>query len=53
MSKRLKIMLSVVGVVAALGVLHIWQNVGFEKLGLGGAKKAGEENFRVGFLPVT
>jgi NitT/TauT family transport system substrate-binding protein len=51
MSKSLKVALVSVGMVAALGLLHVWQNVGFKNLGLG---RAAETNkFRVGFLPVT
>lgn len=54
MSKRVKVVFGVIAVVAGLGVLHLWQNVGFENLGLGGAKQvADEKRFRVGFLPVT
>lgn len=53
MSKATKIILIVAGVVAALGFLHVWQNVGFENLGLGGKQAAAEKKFRVGFLPVT
>jgi len=53
MSKRTKAVLTVVGVVVALGVLHLWQNVGFENLGIGGKQAAEEKKFRVGFLPVT
>lgn len=54
MSKRLKVSLTVVLVVAGLGFLHLWQNVGFENIGIGGNKQLVEESsFRVGFLPVT
>jgi len=53
MSKRTRTFLTVVGVFAVLGFLHIWQNVGFENLGIGGKKAADEKKFRVGFLPVT
>ncbi|MDZ7364005.1 MAG: hypothetical protein ONB46_25315 [candidate division KSB1 bacterium] len=53
MSKGTKTVLIVVGVVVALGVLHVWQNVGFENIGLGGKQAAEEKKFRVGFLPVT
>ncbi len=52
MSKGTRTVLTITGVVVALGVLHVWQNVGFENLGLGG-KQAAEKKFRVGFLPVT
>lgn len=55
MYKRLKkIALFVSGLYVGLSVLHAWQNIGFEKLGLGGAEKAtAASRFRVGFLPVT
>lgn len=53
MSKGTKTVLITFGVVVGLGILHIWQNVGFENLGLGGEKAAEEKKFRVGFLPVT
>ncbi len=54
MSKSFKVGVVVVGLIAGLGLLHIWQNVGFENLGLGGANKVAEaKKFRVGFLPVT
>jgi hypothetical protein len=53
MSKRTKAVLTFAGVIAALGFLHVWQNVGFENLGFGGKQAAEEKKFRVGFLPVT
>jgi len=53
MSKGVKAILSVVGVFVVLGFLHIWQNVGFENLGIGGKEAAEGKKFRVGFLPVT
>jgi hypothetical protein len=53
MSKRLRVVLTVIAVVAGIGILHLWQNVGFENLGLGGKQAAEEKKFRVGFLPVT
>jgi hypothetical protein len=55
MYKRLKkISLVVIGLYVGLSVFHVWQNIGFEKLGLGGLKTATEATrFRVGFLPVT
>lgn len=51
MSKGTKTLLIAVGVVATLGGLHLWQNVGLEKVGFG--SKSGAQKFRVGFLPVT
>lgn len=51
MSKRLKIFLVVVGAVAILGILHLWLNVGFDKLSLSsGSRSAEVATFRVGFL---
>ena len=50
-----KITLYVLGIYLVLVVLHLWLNIGFDKLGLGSSKTiAGEtERFRVGFIPVT
>lgn len=53
MSKGTKSILTIVGVVAVLGALHVWQNVGVEKIGLGSKPGADTKQFRVGFLPVT
>jgi hypothetical protein len=50
----MRVVVTVAGVVVALGFLHIWQNIGFENLGIGDGKQAAEgKKFRVGFLPVT
>ncbi len=53
MSKGTKALVAFVGVIATLGVLHVWQNVGFENIGFGSKPGAAEKKFRVGFLPVT
>ncbi|MBI1805528.1 MAG: ABC transporter substrate-binding protein [Ignavibacteria bacterium] len=54
MSKQLKIFLTVIGVVAVIGILHFWLNVGFNKSGISNSGNVAEEaTFRVGFLPVT
>ena len=53
MSKLVKILMSVAGAVLLLGFLHVWLNVGFDKLVLGRSDVADEATFRVGFLPVT
>jgi NitT/TauT family transport system substrate-binding protein len=54
MSKSFKVGAIAIGVIAGLGLLHIWQNVGFENVGFGGANRVAEgRKFRVGFLPVT
>ena len=37
---------------AIITLLHVWLNIGFNKLGLGGSAD-GHEAMRVGFLPVT
>lgn len=55
MSKALlKLVLGMFAAVVVLGVLHAWQNIGFDRLGFGAAAKDKRaEKFRVGFLPVT
>lgn len=53
MSKGTRTLLIAVGVVATLGGLHLWQNVGLENVGFGSKPGAEEKKFRVGFLPVT
>jgi len=52
MSKGVKIIVSLLTTYAALAFLHIWLNVGFDKLAVGGSSQA-ESPRRVGFLPVT
>ena len=52
MSKGLKIILTVIAIFIGISILHVWLNIGFDKLGFG--KRAEDEaSFRVGFLPVT
>lgn len=55
MNKLAKTCLYVFTAVAAIAVLHIWQNVGFDrlKLKLLSRGEVATETFRVGFLPVT
>jgi hypothetical protein len=52
MSKGIKIILAVLVMFAGLTFLHVWLNIGFEKLRFG-TSEAAKTNFRVGFLPVT
>ena len=55
MNKLSKFCLYTLMAVAALTVLHIWQNIGFERITpkwLTGSK-AEAATFKVGFLPVT
>ena len=52
MSKGLKIILLILIAYVGIALLHVWLNVGFDKLNLAGAEKA-DNTFRVGFLPVT
>ncbi len=56
MSKLSKVVLGAVAVWAVLTVLHLQMNLGVSLSSLLGdksGKEVGEENFRVGFLPVT
>ncbi|HYP26938.1 MAG TPA: hypothetical protein VE262_09485 [Blastocatellia bacterium] len=52
MSKNLKILLAVIAAFSAISILHIWLNIGFDKLGFGGQSN-GQAILQVGFLPVT
>ena len=52
MSKGLKIVLIVIAAFIGISILHVWLNIGFDKLGFG-QRVEGESSFRVGFLPVT
>jgi hypothetical protein len=52
MSKGMKIVLLVLAMFLGISILHVWLNIGFDKLGFGG-RKQDETTFRVGFLPVT
>jgi len=51
MSKGLRLSLGVLAAFLCLSFLHVWLNIGFDKLGL--FSDESEESFRVGFLPVT
>ncbi|HEX8089162.1 MAG TPA: hypothetical protein VF762_09940 [Blastocatellia bacterium] len=55
MSKGLRLTLGVVATLACVTLLHVWQNIGFDRLKLAWLKGEGrqEEKFFVGFLPVT
>jgi len=53
MPKRWKIIISIICVVAAISLLHLWLNVGFKNLVLQTSTDSTEVKFRVGFLPVT
>ena len=52
MSQPLKIVLVLIAAFLGITVLHVWLNIGFDKLGL---KTHGSPAsvFRVGYLPVT
>ncbi len=52
MSKGLKITLAVLVSFLGLTFLHLWLNIGFDRLGWTKSDKA-QSSFRVGFLPVT
>lgn len=52
MSKGSKIIASVLVAFAGISVLHVWLNIGFDKL-IGKSSDKGNASFRVGFLPVT
>ena len=52
MSMRRTVILSSLGWVAAISLLHGWLNLGLFDRANGGAARRGEP-FRVGFLPVT
>ena len=56
MSGRVRAVLYAVVTLTALTVLHVWLNIGFDRLGIGGPRITGggtQESFKVGFLPVT
>jgi len=52
MSQSLKIVLVLLAAFLGITALHVWLNIGFDKLGL---TKQGRtvSAFRVGYLPVT
>ena len=52
MSRGLRLVVVVLAAFLGISFLHVWLNIGFEKLGLSTADKRAEA-FRVGFLPVT
>lgn len=49
MSAVYKVLLGVLAFVATISGLHVWLNIGWDRLLAGRT----DENFRVGFLPVT
>ena len=52
MSKGFRLMLSVFVAFLCLSILHIWLNIGFQKLNFIGRQQT-KSSLRVGFLPVT
>ena len=52
MSKLTRIFLCVLAAFLAVSFLHVWLNIGFDRLPFSGAAVK-KETFRVGFLPVT
>jgi hypothetical protein len=52
MSKGLRLVLGVLVAFLGLSLLHVWLNIGFQKLNFLSARRA-SANVRVGFLPVT
>ncbi len=56
MGKSARAVLYTVVTLTSLTVLHVWLNVGFDRLGIGGSginEVSAQESFKVGFLPVT
>ena len=56
MGKRVRAVVYAVVTLTALTVLHVWLNIGFDRLGIGGPQineVSAQESFKVGFLPVT
>jgi hypothetical protein len=51
MPKGLRIVTLVTLAFMTISILHVWLNIGFDKLGL--TTQKAEASFRVGFLPVT
>jgi hypothetical protein len=52
MSKGLRVVLAVLAGFLCISLLHVWLNIGFEKLAIVGTKR-GSSSLRVGYLPVT
>jgi len=52
MPKEIRIISCGLLMLASITLLHIWLNIGFDRLGVFGSG-GGESSFRVGFLPVT
>ena len=54
MTKLRNVLVGAVAAVVALGVLHVWLNLGgLAGIGLARDEDARQEKLRVGFLPVT
>jgi hypothetical protein len=58
MSKFTKVIICILFFNLTLGLLHVWQNVGFENIGIrffsaGKKTEIETDKFKVGFLPVT
>lgn len=56
MGRKVRAVLGAGVALTFLTVLHVWLNIGFERLGIGGTRMNGagaQESFKVGFLPVT
>lgn len=52
MSKGLRLVLGILVAFLGLSLLHVWLNIGFQKLNFISRGKA-DSSIRVGFLPVT
>jgi len=52
MTKGKRIISAILVGYAGMAFLHLWLNIGFERLGLGNSEHAAQ-TLRVGFLPVT
>ena len=48
-----RIAASVAVVYVGITALHLWLNIGFDRLGFASPQKKAEEPLRIGFLPVT
>lgn len=56
MRKTVRAALYAVVTLTSLTVLHVWLNIGFDQLGIGGPRineVGAQESFKVGFMPVT
>ena len=53
MSKGLRVVLMVFVAFLTISFLHVWLNIGFDKIELFQGKNAQASSLRVGYLPVT